>query len=159
MGLLVYPYTQTIFGTLKLCATPATYPMRFLLIRFLNHVAHSTDVYLPIAPFLLETLNPREGQRGEKKGKNGKSSATAKPPPLDHVLRVSKQLVHSRPYTAKCVQTTTELLLESFGPLANGASHSHQYLSSDSLLLRMKKQPTRLVLLITMIIKYSNGSY
>ena len=93
--------------------------MRFLLIRFLIHVSHSTDVYLPLAPFLLETLNPREGQRGEK-GKKGKNAATAKPPPLDHVLRVSKQLVHSRPYTAKCVQTATELLLESFGALANG---------------------------------------
>jgi hypothetical protein len=28
--------------------------MRLLLLRFLTHVAHSTDVFLPLAPFLLE---------------------------------------------------------------------------------------------------------
>ena len=58
-----------------------------------------------------------QGSRGSKKDK----AASAKPPPLEHVLRVSKQMVHARPYTAKVVATACELLLESFGPLANGA--------------------------------------
>ena len=56
LGLLVYPYTQLVLGSVKVASNPALYPMRFLLLRFLTHVASMPRVntFIPIAPYLLE---------------------------------------------------------------------------------------------------------
>ena len=69
--------TQVVLGSVKVASTPATFPMRFLLLRFLTHVASAPRVgtYIPLAPYLLEVFDAAalKGGKGKKRGSDIKS--------------------------------------------------------------------------------------
>jgi hypothetical protein len=76
-------------------------------------------IILPPRPQVLEGAELRRAS-GRREG--GGRGPAPKVPPLEHVLRVSKQLVHARAYQAKLVATVCELLLQAFGPLASAVA-------------------------------------
>jgi nucleolar complex protein 2 len=140
LGLLIYPYTQLVLGSVKVASTPALYPMRFLLLRFLTHVSSMPRVnnYIPLAPYLLEVLDNPAFRGG--KGSGNKKKADIKPPPIEHVLKVSKQVVQSRLYQQQVVTTACELLVQTFGPLAYSISFPELSLPATTRLKRFSKE-------------------
>eukprot|EP01043_Picozoa_sp_COSAG02_P033917 COSAG02_NODE_2341_length_9104_cov_2.666185_9_plen_785_part_00 len=135
LGLLIYPYTQLVLGSIKIASTAPLYPMRFLLIRFLTHVASMPRVgnYIPLAPYLLEVLDNPAFKGGKS---SGNRKADIKPPPIEHVLKVSKQVVQSRLYQQQVVTTACDLLAQTFGPVAYSISFPELALPA---ILRLKK--------------------
>ena len=138
LGLLIYPYTQVVLGSVKVASTPATFPMRFLLLRFLTHVASAPRVgtYIPLAPYLLEVFDAAalKGGKGKKRGSD------IKPPPIEHVLKVSTKVVTSRLYQQQVVQTACEILVQSFGPLAYSISFPELVSPAEQRLKRFAKE-------------------
>ena len=87
LGLLVYPYVQIVFGALRVASSPAYFPMRLTLLKFLTHVSACSKVYIPVSTYVLEIFDAADLQPGAKNAKE-----TANPPPIEHVLKVSKQV-------------------------------------------------------------------
>lgn len=51
---LIYPFVQVCLGTINLIPTVQYYPLRFHLTELLIEFSNSTQVFIPIMPFLLE---------------------------------------------------------------------------------------------------------
>ena len=89
---LIYPLTQVAVGTIQLIPTAQFYPLRFHVLRSLNSLIHNTEVFVPLATFVLEVL---EGTVAMEKAK---PSASGLPMDWDLVLKVHKKMVHGRMY-------------------------------------------------------------
>ena len=139
LGLLIYPYTQLVLGSIKIANTAPLYPMRFLLIRFLTHVASMPRVgnYIPLAPYLLEVLDNPAFKGGKSKGNR---KADIKPPPIEHVLKVSKQVVQSRLYQQQVVTAACELLVQTFLPVAYSIAFPELSLMAITRLKKFSKE-------------------
>lgn len=53
---LLYPVAQIIQGVIQLFPMAKYYPLRFLCVEFLNELAKSTGVFIPVTHYLLEVL-------------------------------------------------------------------------------------------------------
>ncbi|CEP15735.1 hypothetical protein [Parasitella parasitica] len=89
---LVYPLTQVAVGVIQLIPTAQFYPLRFHVLRSLNSLIHNTNVFVPLATYVLEVL---EGTVAMEKAKQ---SNTGTPTDWDLVLKVNKKSIHGRMY-------------------------------------------------------------
>eukprot|EP01050_Picozoa_sp_SAG11_P033210 SAG11_NODE_11171_length_779_cov_1.019118_1_plen_213_part_10 len=134
-GLLLYPYTQIVFGTMRVASSPAYFPMRLHLLKFLVHVASKSDLYVPISTYVLEIFDAAELQAsGSSKG------ATTNPPPIEHVLHVSKQVVSSRMYQARVVSTALSVLMQSFALLSYSVAFPELAFPAETRLRKFAKE-------------------
>ncbi|CAB4031470.1 nucleolar complex 2 homolog, partial [Paramuricea clavata] len=109
---LVYPLVQVTLGVIRLNPTSRYYPLRFHCIRSLNLLSQATDMFIPVAPFLLEILDGAEFNKPSK-------LSTAKPTSFSCILKVSKQQLHTKAFQDSVVDEVVELLLEHF------STHAH----------------------------------
>jgi len=57
---LVYPYTEVVYGTLRLLPTTRYLPLRFHCVRMLQQLASCTESYIPTSTILLDVLSLKE---------------------------------------------------------------------------------------------------
>lgn len=89
---LVYPLTQVAVGVIQLIPTAQFYPLRFHVLRSLNSLIHNTNVFVPLATYVLEVL---EGTVAMEKAKQSNAGL---PTEWDLVLKVNKKSIHGRMY-------------------------------------------------------------
>ncbi|KAI7899002.1 Noc2p family-domain-containing protein [Cokeromyces recurvatus] len=89
---LLYPFTQVAVGVIQLIPTAQFYPLRFHIIRTLTSLIRNTNIFIPLATFILEVL---EGSVAREKAKK---SNTGLPTEWELVLKVNKKNVHTRMY-------------------------------------------------------------
>lgn len=89
---LIYPLTQVAVGTIQLIPTAQFYPLRFHVLRSLNSLIHNTNVFVPLATYVLEVLEGNVAMESAKK------SASGVPIDWDLVLKVHKKSIHGRMY-------------------------------------------------------------
>lgn len=89
---LIYPLSQVAVGTIQLIPTAQFYPLRFHVIRSLNSLIHNTNVFVPLATYVLEVLE------GNVAMEHAKKSASGVPVDWDLVLKVHKKSIHGRMY-------------------------------------------------------------
>ncbi|KAI8642718.1 Noc2p family-domain-containing protein [Parasitella parasitica] len=92
LSALVYPLTQVAVGVIQLIPTAQFYPLRFHVLRSLNSLIHNTNVFVPLATYVLEVL---EGTVAMEKAKQSNSGL---PTDWDLVLKVNKKSIHGRMY-------------------------------------------------------------
>ncbi|GAA5800172.1 hypothetical protein HPULCUR_005597 [Helicostylum pulchrum] len=92
MKALIYPLTQVAVGVIQLIPTAQFYPLRFHVLRSLNSLIHNTNVFVPLATYVLEVL---EGTVAMEKAKK---STSGLPIEWDLVLKVHKKNIHGRYY-------------------------------------------------------------
>lgn len=109
---LIYPLVQVTVGVIRLNPTSRYYPLRFHCVRSLNLLSQATGKFIPVAPFLLEILDSAEFNKETK-------LSTAKPANFSYILKVSKTLLHTKPFQDSVVDHVIELLLEHF------STHAH----------------------------------
>ncbi|KAI8371310.1 Noc2p family-domain-containing protein [Choanephora cucurbitarum] len=89
---LIYPLTQVAIGVIQLIPTAQYYPLRFHVLRCLNSIIHHTQVFVPLATFVLEVLDSSTSMEKAKK------SSTGTPIDWDLVIKVPTKNTHSRMY-------------------------------------------------------------
>jgi len=82
---LIYPVIQVTLGAIRLNPSSQYFPLRFYLIESLLRLSRQTDVYIPLAPLLLEPLDSSLMKTSPSK----KSESVLKPIEFETVLRVS----------------------------------------------------------------------
>ena len=107
---------QIVFGALRVASSPAFFPMRLTLLKFLVHLSARTEVYIPLSTHVLEIFDAADLQPGAKQAKA--AAAAVNPPPIEHVIKVSKQVAQSRLYLSRVVTAGLTILVEAFGNLA-----------------------------------------
>ena len=60
---LAYPLTQIISGVARLVPTAQYFPLRLRCINMLNHIAASTNSFIPVSNLLLDMLEMKELNR------------------------------------------------------------------------------------------------
>jgi nucleolar complex protein 2 len=91
---MIYPLTQIAIGTIRLIPTAQYFPLRFHVIRSLVSLCNSSNVFIPLAPYIFEVLDSAEIK---KKGKTG----TLKPLEWDVYIRAPKQFLHTKVYQVR----------------------------------------------------------
>jgi nucleolar complex protein 2 len=92
MKALIYPLTQVAVGVIQLIPTAQFYPLRFHVLRSLNSLIHNTNVFVPLATYVLEVLEGTVAMEYAKKSSSGL------PTDWDLVLKVHKKTIHGRMY-------------------------------------------------------------
>ncbi|KAG0170562.1 Nucleolar Complex 2 protein [Apophysomyces sp. BC1015] len=101
---LIYPLVQIALGAVRLIPTGQYYPLRFHIIRCLISLNQSTEVYIPLAPYVIEVF-----ENSEVKGKAKPS--TLKPLEWDVHLKAPQQYLHSRVYQDGILEQVHDCLL------------------------------------------------
>lgn len=91
MKALIYPLTQVAVGVIQLIPTAQFYPLRFHVLRSLNSLIHNTNVFVPLATYVLEVLEGTVAMEQAKK-------SSGLPTDWDLVLKVHKKSIHGRMY-------------------------------------------------------------
>jgi nucleolar complex protein 2 len=82
------------FDSTRLIPTAQYFPLRFHVVRSLISLANSTNVFIPLAPYIFEVF---ESSEVKKKGKPG----TLKPLEWDVYIRSPKQFLHTKVYQVR----------------------------------------------------------
>ncbi|KAG2178760.1 hypothetical protein INT43_001606, partial [Umbelopsis isabellina] len=102
---MIYPLTQIAIGTIRLIPTAQYFPLRFHVIRSLISLCNSSNVFIPLAPYIFEVLDSAEIK---KKGKTG----TLKPLEWDVYIRAPKQHLHTKVYQNGILEQLYDSLIE-----------------------------------------------
>jgi len=144
---LIYPFCQLVTGTIRLMPTARFYPLRFTCVRFLNELSNRGDVFVPVAPYLLEVFHSAELNRKP-------SPSSRKPMDLRFVLAMPKSIQHSKVFHEAIVHDALELLLEhlshhaysiAFPELAFPAIVALKKFQKETPIQRFRKQVLSLV--------------
>ncbi|XP_067137199.1 nucleolar complex protein 2 homolog [Centruroides vittatus] len=102
---LIYPLVQTTIGTINLIPTPKYIPLRFHLIKGLMLLSKDTDTFIPVLPFIYETLNIVDFKKKH-------TSLSMKPMEFDCALKLSKSQLQENGFKDKVVELVYESMLE-----------------------------------------------
>ncbi|KIK56152.1 hypothetical protein GYMLUDRAFT_47364 [Collybiopsis luxurians FD-317 M1] len=103
---LIYPLVQVSLGAIKLISNSRSYPFHLHVIRSLLHLTRHTQVYIPIAPYILPILTSTLSSSSRPK------SSTLKPLDLEVQIRTPQQYLKTRVYTEGLVEEVAYLLAE-----------------------------------------------
>ncbi|KAI6659321.1 Nucleolar complex protein 2-like [Oopsacas minuta] len=102
---LIFPLVQVTLGAISLSPIVKFYPLRFRCIKSLNYISLHTNTYIPIANYMLETLD-------YVRSVSKYTHLPPKPPNFAYTLKVSKQFMKTKHFIDYAVETAFELLLE-----------------------------------------------
>ena len=108
---LVYPLTQLLLGAARLVPTTRYFPLRLHLAQTLNRLAHSSGVFIPVAPLLVEVLQFSELSQRPSGGQGHNHD-------MDGILKVSKSALRTVTFQEQCVGRAVQLLAEHLGQWA-----------------------------------------
>ena len=111
---LFYPVTQLLLGACTLVGSPSFIPLRLKCVRMLNELARARNMYVPVAPVLLEVLQWKD------LGTRPKPVPANSIPDLNLRLRVGSSILRASSFQEDVVDTTYELLSDH---LAQWGSH------------------------------------
>ncbi|CAD5115067.1 DgyrCDS4081 [Dimorphilus gyrociliatus] len=103
---LIYPLTQLIVGIIKLLPISRYYPLRFHMIRLLNELSSSTETFIPVLPYILESLenvdlNAKTQSSGELKHFNWST-----------ILKLSKSQLKERSFKDGLIEECIDALMD-----------------------------------------------
>ncbi|RWS30906.1 hypothetical protein B4U80_11601 [Leptotrombidium deliense] len=102
---LIHPLVQVLIGTIRLNPVAKNLPLRFHIVKGLTQLSAGTDTFIPILPFITESLELIDFERKPKIGKGKKIN-------FECILKVSKLQVHDKQFIESAVNKVYELLLE-----------------------------------------------
>ncbi|THU93855.1 Noc2-domain-containing protein [Dendrothele bispora CBS 962.96] len=103
---LIYPLVQVSLGAIKLIANSRSYPFHLHVIRSLLHLTRHTQVYIPIAPYLLPILT------GPLMSSSQPKNSTLRPLDLEVQIRTPQQYLKTRVYLEGLIDEVAYLLAE-----------------------------------------------
>ncbi|KAJ3995984.1 Noc2-domain-containing protein [Lentinula boryana] len=103
---LIYPLVQVSLGAIKLISNGRSYPFHLHVIRSLLHLTRHTQVYIPIAPYILPILTSTLSSSSRPK------SSTLKTLDFDVQIRTPQQYLKTYVYVGGLVEEVTYLLAE-----------------------------------------------
>jgi len=101
---LIYPLTQVLLGTVKLCPTSKYFPYRLHIASIIGSLARTSRNYIPVSHLLLDILvDPMfQGFKPE--------NSTAKPPELAYIFKLGKSDATNPACHIAIVEQVIELL-------------------------------------------------
>ena len=105
---LIFPLVQVTIGAMRLIPSVQYFPLRFHLYRSLLRISRATDVFIPLAPYMLEVLNSPEMKKPSKPG------GASQPPDFAHNYKAQKGYLKSKAYQDGVGDQVIELLSEYF---------------------------------------------
>jgi nucleolar complex protein 2 len=116
---LVYPLVQIIIGAYKLHPATRYSPLRLHLISNLIELGWATNVYIPVAPMILQVLTSTLSSSSSSSSKGTKSSSSslsassaATAPPLSILVKATAAVQATRAYQDALVSQCFEHLLD-----------------------------------------------
>ncbi|KAF5381925.1 hypothetical protein D9757_007562 [Collybiopsis confluens] len=103
---LIYPLVQVGLGAMKLISNGRSYPFHLHIIRSLLHLTRHTQVYIPIAPYILPILTSTLSSSSRSK------ASTLKPLDFETQIRTPQQYLKTRVYIEGLVEEATFILAE-----------------------------------------------
>ncbi|KAJ3879123.1 Noc2-domain-containing protein [Lentinula edodes] len=103
---LIYPLVQVSLGAIKLISNSRSYPFHLHVIRSLLHLTRHTQVYIPIAPYILPILTSTLSSSSHPK------TSTLKSLDLDLQIRTPQQYLKTRVYVEGLIEEVTYLSAE-----------------------------------------------
>ena len=94
---LIYPVAQLLMAAVRLVPTARYFPLRLRLVKALNKLAQACNIFIPVAPLLLEALQWSGLTKHAKPG--GKPPSEAAPQ-----LRAGKQMLETVAYQQSLVE-------------------------------------------------------
>lgn len=101
---LFYPVSQLLFGACSLIGSPSFIPLRLKCIRMMNQLASCRQLYIPVAPLLVEILQWKDLNRKPK------PVAANSIPDINLRLRVGSTILRASSFQEEVVDTVFELL-------------------------------------------------
>ncbi|GIY15580.1 nucleolar complex protein 2 homolog [Caerostris darwini] len=101
---LFYPLVQTTIGALNLIPTAKYVPLRFHLVKALMYISKSTEIFIPVLPFILDVLKIVDYNR--------KSNFSVKPVEFSCALKVTKSQLLEAGFKDSCIAEVCSLLVE-----------------------------------------------
>ncbi|KAK7440016.1 Nucleolar Complex 2 protein [Stygiomarasmius scandens] len=103
---LIYPLVQVGLGAIRLISNSRSYPFHLHVVRSLLHLTRHTQVYIPIAPYLLPILTAPLTSSSRPK------NSTLRPLDLEVQIRTPQQYLKTRVYIEGLIDEATYLLAE-----------------------------------------------
>lgn len=101
---LFYPVSQLLLGACSLIGSPSFIPLRLKCIRMMNELALCRQLYVPVAPLLIEMLQWKDLYRKPK------PVAANSVPDISLRLRVGSTILRASVFQEEVVDTVFELL-------------------------------------------------
>lgn len=101
---LFYPVSQLLIGACSLIGSPSFIPLRLKCIRMMNELASCRQLYIPVAPLLVEILQWKD------LGRKPKPVAANSIPDISLRLRVGSTILRASAFQEEVVDTVFELL-------------------------------------------------
>lgn len=111
---LIYPLVQVTIGTIQLSTSGQHIPVKFHLIRALIHITKETDIFIPIAHLLTDSLDVIDysSSRSSRKIEKQKKSEARKNVDLASMIKISKGDSSDPHIREEIIKTTVTLTLE-----------------------------------------------
>lgn len=102
---LIYPLVSVIIGVIKLVPSAAYFPLRFHCCKMLADLSRETKTFIPILPFILETLNSNTFNSQHKK-------LSMRPLKFICILRLSQSQLEENSFRDEIIEQVYGLTLQ-----------------------------------------------